>query len=244
MNAFNNLEAALQHLQKHVKPMPSPGQVAVSASSNAGTSQAVRDPLPEPNLKDWVMSSTERRLEETNEGALKVLTQACEIAKDIFAQAKELAQGVENEDGQMSQLYTLPQRLVEAFRNLCVVYMATERALHHTEEAYKKDDLFENDYERSNLPYSETGLEVLKRFGQSACHSLFGSRHELCWMARSNPRLDVFRNLSLGPEYVCGWMMRRLLVKPLETHMSVGDMYREYVSTIVSIARLSFCHIC
>ncbi|KAF1937922.1 hypothetical protein EJ02DRAFT_514884 [Clathrospora elynae] len=221
--SFDSPGAALAHLQKHVK-LPAP------ESELSG--RPAQGPSAERNLKDWVVNSAQVLREETNAGALVILTQACDVAVHIFIQAKELAEGVQNEDGGMSELYTLPQSLVEAFRRIVILFMAIERAMHYTEDTYGENGLPAVPLERSILPYSESGQEVLKRFGEGARRSLLVARQELCHMVRSNPPLDVFKHLSLGPEYVCAWLMRRLLVKPLERCMTVGDMYREYLSTI------------
>jgi hypothetical protein len=56
-------------------------------------------------------------------------------------------------------------------------------------------------------------------------------------MVKPETSLDPMQGLSLGSEYICAWLMRRLLVKPLENRMSIGEMYREYLSTIVSVQR-------
>jgi hypothetical protein len=71
-------------------------------------------------------------------------------------------------------------------------------------------------------------------FGKGVLQALATARKELCSMAKSPEPVNVFERLSLSPEYVCGWYMRRLIVKPLQNHMTVSDMYREYLSTIVS----------
>jgi hypothetical protein len=233
IGAFDSQTAAFEHLRKHMKTTPPPGE-EVTSSTFRDTSQPAQNPISDAHLKDWVLDMNQHSLEETNEGALKILTLACETARDLFVQAKQLARGVQNEDGQMSPLYKLPHQLIEAFRNICVFYMATERALHHTEETYKEYASLVDERNDDRLPYSKGGLDVLKRFGDSARQSLLISRHELCWQVRSDPPLDVFSHLSVGPEYVCAWLMRRLLVQPLDKRMTVGDMYREYVSTIVS----------
>ena len=65
--------------------------------------------------------------------------------------------------------------------------------------------------------------------------SLMVARSQLCYMAKSDPPLDVTRHLSRGPEYICGWLMRRLLLRPLRKHATVGDLYQEYISRLVSI---------
>ncbi|CAO2655234.1 Nn.00g102980.m01.CDS01 [Neocucurbitaria sp. VM-36] len=231
---FESLEAARGHLQRHLRPDFQSEHVKTAATSTSlpKSSQSQYDSARKPNLDDWVVSYEQVKREETNAGALAILTQACETATSLYTQSKELADGVQNEDGTMSDLYSLPRQLVEAFRGIIVFYLAIERALHHTEESYQKDDPLEATYDPSYRPFSEEGLKVLKRFGEGARRSLMMARAELCGMVASIAPFDILDHLSLGPEYVCAWLMRRLLVKPLQQHMTVGDMYREYLSTI------------
>ncbi|KAJ4362366.1 hypothetical protein N0V83_010459 [Neocucurbitaria cava] len=231
---FSSREAAIEHLQKHLRPGSHTQHVEPATTSSAlpASDQSQPGSALAPTLNDWVVNSELLKREETNAGALAILRQACETAKDLFIQSRELADGVQNEDGTMSELYTLPRQLVEAFRSIAVFYLAIERALHHTEETYQNYDVLEATDDLSQRPYSEQGLEVLKRFGEGARRSLMMARAELCSMVASTTPFDILEHLSLGPEYVCAWLMRRLLVKPLQEHMTVGDMYREYLSTI------------
>jgi hypothetical protein len=238
LRPFDSPDAALEHLRKHAKPCLQPATPNNPTSARAASPPA--ESLPsDPDLQAWILSSAQYTLEETNAGALKLLAIASTISSDLFTQAKELSEGVQNEDGHMSDLYTLPSELLVAFRKIVVFYIAIERALYYTMEACD-NGVPRDAYEREKLPYSESGLEVLKRFGEGARQSLVMARQQLCRMVRSVPPLDVFQHTSLGPEYVCAWLMRRLLVQPLEKRMTVADMYREYLSTIVSTSAYSF----
>jgi hypothetical protein len=228
-SAFDTYEVAINHVRSHAK-------------SQAGTEQApsgVRQFSPpsvtvELNYDDWVVEARQLKLEETNDGALKILTQSCEDVVQLLLQITELADGVRNEDGEKSDLYKFPRKLHEAFRQVVVFYLAIERALHYTDKRCQNSP--NEKYDQSDdPPYSERGLEVLKRFAKGAQQSVALARQELCNMVMPDTFPDVMKGLSLGPEYVCGWLMRRLLVKPLEEHMAIGDMYREYMSKIVSL---------
>lgn len=151
-------------------------------------------------------------------------------------EARELVDGVCNEDGAMSEIYTFPRVLVRSFRQIVVFYLAIERALHYTEELYQGDSTPADDY---RTPFTHDGLKVLEKFSNGAQNSLIVARNELCTMARSDQPMDNMSRLSLGPEYLCSWFIRRLLVKPLEKNMAVSDMYREYLSTIVSTSPIT-----
>jgi hypothetical protein len=209
------------------------------ASSRTNASPEGKASVPirstaEVDFNNWVIDATQFEREKSNAGGLKVLTQACRDALDLLERAKELTDGVKNEDGSKSDLYSFPRELLEAFRKLIVFYLAVERALYHTEEAYQ--NIGDVRYAGCEAPYSEEGLRILKRFAQGFGNSLLLARSELRYMVRPEIATDPMRDLALGPEYVCSWLMRRLMVKPLEKRMSIGDIYREYLSTIVSTA--------
>ncbi|RYN45797.1 hypothetical protein AA0117_g10770 [Alternaria alternata] len=132
----------------------------------------------------------------------------------------------------MSSLYSLPKELVEAFRRIVIFYLAIERALWQTRQIYDDDAQSGKSAHLTFAPYSDAGLEVLERFGNGAKLSLFSARHALKQMAKSDKPLDVLKHLSLGSEYACAWLMRRLFAKPLEENRTAGDMYRNYVSKV------------
>jgi hypothetical protein len=226
---FNSSEAAREHLQKHIMRNSKPEATEEGTSAGPSSSSS-----PAPNLEDWIINYGQLKREETNAGIVSILTLACETAKDIFVDAKELGYGVRNEDGKMSDLYTLPRQLLEAFRETIVFYLAVERALHHSEKSFQEKSNPADPFDVFSLPFSETGLDVLRRFGEGPRLSLSAARAQLCSMVASNEPLGMFGHFSLGPEYICAWLMRRLIVKPIEKTITVGDMYRDYMSAIVS----------
>jgi hypothetical protein len=229
--SFDSPQAAMKHLERHARKSASTTRVDAVAKAHELSEKT----SPGTDLQDWIINSAQYIREHTNAGALAILTEACSTAKGLFIQARELAEGVQNEDGQISPLYTMPQELVEAFRKIVVFYLAIERALYETEKAYKQNEQLEDPYRISNLPYLAPGLRVLENFGKDAERSLLSTRFALCKMARSEPPLDALRHLSFGPEFTCTWLMARLLTKPLGKEKTVGDMFREYVSKAVSI---------
>ncbi|CAN9387585.1 unnamed protein product [Alternaria alternata] len=115
---------------------------------------------------------------------------------------------------------------------------ATTESLWQTRQIYDDDAQSGKSAHLTFAPYSDAGLEVLERFGNGAKLSLFSARHALKQMAKSDKPLDVLKHLSLGPEYVYAWLMRRLFAKPLEESRTAGDMYRNYVSKVVSAPML------
>ncbi|EUC28395.1 hypothetical protein COCCADRAFT_9224 [Bipolaris zeicola 26-R-13] len=234
LHTFRSQEDALRHLQRHTNRESEPGKRQKTTEPGGLPDEQIpaEDVLIDPQAKDWIMASAEFWHEQTNAGALAILTKACTLAKNIIEQAQQLMDGVQNEDGQMSELYSLPKELPEAFRRIIVFFMATERALDDVDKAHGHEYRFKDSYERSILPYSDKGLNVLERFEAGAMQSLRVARAHLCEMASSPSPWRVMEHLSRGPQYVCGELMRRLFLKPLEKHQTVGDLYREYISRL------------
>ncbi|KAJ8106066.1 hypothetical protein OPT61_g9787 [Boeremia exigua] len=180
--------------------------------------------------EDCVLNYAQMQLEVWNKGFIAILTKACQEAQRLVGQAKDISDGVINEDGQMSDLYMMPRSLIGAFRQLLVFFFAVERTLFYTERSLEEGMDVLGRMETSL--FSSSGLETIEMFGNGARAALAAAHSELCAMVRSPGPLDTFGRLSLSPEYVCSWLMRRLIVKPLEKSMTVSDMYREYLSTI------------
>lgn len=218
---YTTSQEASLHVQKHLKRL--------------STTDALKlDP------EDSIVDYNQLRLEIWTKGCADILSEACQEAQQLYDSAKDLSDGVMNEDGQMSDLYTLPRALLDAFRQLVVFYFAVERAMFYTKETFEDGTIEIGDRNPSSMngvPFSSSGLQVIDMFGKGVSQAMATARKELCSMAKSPEPLNAFERLSLSPEYVCGWYMRRLIVKPLQNHMTVSDMYREYLSTIVSSMR-------
>ncbi|KAG9197511.1 hypothetical protein G6514_001505 [Epicoccum nigrum] len=185
--------------------------------------------------EDSIVDYDQLRMEVWTKGCADILSEACQEAQQLYNSTKDLSDGVMNEDGEMSDLYTLPRSLLDAFRQLVVFYFAVERAMFYTQETFKDDAIKIEDQNPSSIdgvPFSSNDLQVIHMFGKGVWQALATTRKELCSMAKSPEPVNDFERLSLSPEYVCGWYMRRLIVKPLQNHMTVSDMYREYLSTI------------
>lgn len=215
-DVFVTQQAALRHIQKHLKQADVPESF-------------------DPTSQGWIIHTEQMRLELWTEGCATILTTAQRIAKQLHTQAMDLSYGVLNEDGAMSSLYILPRSLLEAFRQLLIFCFAVERAVSRTEKTFD-DDTCGLVYPRhmNGVPFSTHGLQVIEAFGSGVQHMLATARSELCEMARSTESSEATKHLSLNSEYICGWLMRRVIVKPLEKGLTVSDMYREYLSTIVS----------
>ncbi|RMZ71165.1 Mg2+ transporter [Pyrenophora seminiperda CCB06] len=252
--SYNSPEAALKHLRKHAKKAASSENNGAIDTAIVSTSLDEQQSLPPDSvLKAWVLNSEQFRREEINGETAATLTKACKTARELFVEARELGEGVKNEDGRISNSYKMPHELVWAFRDIMVFFMSIERAVHYSAERLRDEKFFPKMSQRYTGYDLDTEPDeaIVKEFGGTAQQSLRKSRFKLCAMVRPNPPLDLFKQMSLGPEYVCAWLMRRLVVKPLEIvnerdtrgrgslsmserpqqqrDETVGELYREYL---------------
>jgi hypothetical protein len=229
---FESAKSAIDHLETHWRPqMPGthnndcpPSDPNIPPSKDGGGLK----------LSDWIVEAKHLEQEKINAGGVKILTQSCEDASKLFQQIKELAEGIRNEDKEPSQLYTFPRQLVGAFHKLVVFYIGVERALWYTKAS---DQDIEDPRLLRGFPRQSVSMDILrtlKRFAKGVETSVSLARNQLCDMVKPDSTPDAMQNMSLGSEYVCAWFMRRLLVKPLESGLSTGDMYRKYLTNIVS----------
>ena len=212
---------AVEHFQKHV-----------DATRKGGADVAgllAMDP------KDWIRDDGQIWLEERNADHLAVLSKGVEQTKALLCQVNQLAKGVLQADGLMSDRYSFPYELLQSLRRLVTYFVAVECATSNSEDAVTEAKM-----EPRQAVYSRAdALESLTRFCDSAMTSLLAARRDLCIMVRSDAPTDVLERLALEPEYLVAWVMRRLLVKPVVDGMRVADLYRSYLSTLV---RLSHQH--
>ncbi|KAF2004202.1 hypothetical protein P154DRAFT_519438 [Amniculicola lignicola CBS 123094] len=210
-------EAAVAHLKRHLKREQLAGNVTTTDDD-------------ELTLREWIRNTKEVIIEESNAGLLRLATIASENATVLLRELRELAEGVRSDKtGKISEIYTYPEDLTKALHRVIVFYLSIERAFYYTERAVQSDG---EAVEDRFAPYAKEGVEVLQRFYESARSSVLDARKNLCSMARSKTLDDLFNRTSLGPEYICCWLMRRLLVRPIDQSMSVADLYREYLSTL------------
>ncbi|ORY15245.1 hypothetical protein BCR34DRAFT_558931 [Clohesyomyces aquaticus] len=224
---YDNPSDALKHLEIHLSQMDSSGK----------TRRA--------NLKDWIRNADQRAIEEVNAGFLAVLDQATKKSRFLLAEARGLAQGVTDSEGKMSKLYSFSPELLKSLQRFVQFFLSMERSIHYTEASYQ-ENVERTRAESTSLParitrdasnsykepYSTEGLEVLHKFCDSVKASLQAARKDLCRMAHTKGPNDYRKRLSLGPEYLCAWFMRRLLVKPVDNSMTTADLYHEYLSTL------------
>lgn len=218
---FSDPNEALQHLHKH----------AASEASKQGDSASSSFVKDDNEWKDWIRNDDQALIEGTVTGACTVLDRAIKEARLIYEQLSELINGVQDDQGNLSDLYSFPRKFLGTLHRLLVFYFAVERSMHYTEECF--DKTMKGGYQE-DYPYTDRGLEILDRFSESVKSLIQQARVELCEMVRLKIPKDPAARMSWGAESISSWLIRRLIVKPLEKSMTVGDMYREYLTTLVS----------
>ncbi|CAI6340864.1 unnamed protein product [Periconia digitata] len=223
--SFDDPNAAVEHLRSiHL------------GEEVANTALAGREIQPDAQenkyLRDWVYNEDQWIVESTVQGAVEILSYSTKEARNLCKLLQELADGVRNEDGGLSSLYTFPRKLLPTFHKLVVLYFAVERSLHFIEKRRKTEQDSDMREEGTNQEQLADNSEILRRFSEGVKALLLLAREDLCNMARSAIPKPIEERLAFGSEYICSWLMRRLIVKPLDRSMSIADMYREYLSTI------------
>jgi hypothetical protein len=224
---YYDAESAFQHIRQH----------AIHVDENPRSGRRVDNFMganKEPNPKDWTRNLDQIQVEEMNAGYLAILINATGDARLLLKEIQELADGATSVDGKLSSLYTLPYELLHALRRLIVFYLSVERAFHYYEKDFQSP-LRRRRYVESRAVephYLTPDFTAVQNYGDYVKITLLAARKELCNMTRSRPAIDIEKRLSLGPEYLCCWFMRRLLVKPVDNSMTVADLYREYLSTL------------
>ncbi|KAF2466121.1 uncharacterized protein BDR25DRAFT_79625, partial [Lindgomyces ingoldianus] len=223
--AYDDPNGALEHLRVHLAGPAISGKWANPGPHNTSEKEA------DSELQGWIRNSGQILVEEVNAGFLAIFEQANDEARTLLRETRELAQGVTDTDGKMSDIYSFPPELHKTLQRVVQFFFAVERAVYYTEEVYENKLTNFDDMEYM-LPFSTEGLQVLGRFCDGVKTSIAAARKDLCLMAHSKGTFDYLKRLSLGPEYLCSWLMRRLLVKPVDNSMAVADLYYEYLSTL------------
>lgn len=220
---YSDPDAALAHLRLRHLP---------SREEQSEDENQARQEDTNVDLRNWIRNDGQVMIEERNAAYLIILSKTVAEGWQILSEAGQLANGVAVEKGKISDRYAFPPALLESFRRLIIFFLAIERAIHFTDQRFQNRDV---DSSEEETPFSKEGLEVLERFFSSAQSSLLDARKDLCIMVRSDPAEDILMRLCLGPEFILAWLMRRLLVRPVENSMRVADLYRAYLSTVVSL---------
>ncbi|PVI02967.1 hypothetical protein DM02DRAFT_521838 [Periconia macrospinosa] len=222
---FKSLDEALEHLRSaHLEENP-PGRDSSSGQLHPNANET-------KELREWITNGDEWVIESTIYSATAVLSAATKKARHFLNLLHELSDGVRNEDGELSPLYALPGKLLDTFHQLVLLYFAVERSLHYIEEDTKVDKKSGMFAKGTDLEKLEKNSAILQRFSDDVRTPLVRAREDLCNMARSTTPTAVEERLSLGPEYICSWVMRKLIVKPLKNSMTIADMYNDYLLTI------------
>ncbi|KAH7067380.1 hypothetical protein BKA63DRAFT_116960 [Paraphoma chrysanthemicola] len=220
---FDSRDAATTHLQSHLQTpkLATP----LGDRLDERTVEQLSDGSPSLALPDWVIHEEQLHYEDWTDHIVKVLSLVCLGSFTLLLQAKDITDGVRDEHQRLFEQYSFPFRLTDVFSIIVIYYLAAERALHRAKlrapkdgQAYALDD--------------DEVLATLARFRTDASNSLAAIRGDLREMVKSDPPPNVLQTLSLSTPYICGWLLRRLLVKPLEDQLTSSEMYRDYLSKI------------
>jgi Mg2+ and Co2+ transporter CorA len=214
---YPDLQSALKHLRTHLdNSNPEPGQGNLSVEQEFAQL-----------AENWVLRSDAAMVEETNIQCHTVLVHANQHAEHFLDLIQELADGVRIPDGNMAELYTFPPELLKMLQRLVVYYLSVERALHFRRDVSTNHNADYNTLTHRDL--TRSSLSALDRFSDAVKNSILTVRKDLCNMARSIDSQRGLQRRALSPEYVCAWMMKGLLVKPVSSSMTTVDLYREYL---------------
>lgn len=217
---YETLESAIEHLREiH---LPSEGKLDADGDTDS-PSKSDRD------LGRWVRNVEQMWEEERGFAGLAILSQILKGFRNLYTESEQLLSGVAIGKGQMSPKYGLPVSLIESLRRLVVLILATERAIHVVDERFQN---WQYEQRRELAEYLTTGLAVLQRFTKSVELSLSEARKDLCVMVRSDAENNLLLRLALGPQFIISWIMRRLLIQPVDNNKGTADLYREYLSTL------------
>ncbi|KAH7083861.1 hypothetical protein FB567DRAFT_473861 [Paraphoma chrysanthemicola] len=223
LRPFDSRDAAKTHLQSHLQTpkLATP----VRDHLDERTVEQSSDGNPAVALPDWVIHEEQLHYEDWTDHIVKVLSLVCLGSFTLLLQAKDITDGVRDEHQRLFEQYSFPIRLTDVFSIIVIYYLAAERALHRAKlrapkdgQAYALDD--------------DSVLATLARFQTDASNSLSTIRGDLRQMVKSDPPPNVLQTLSLSTPYICGWLLRRLVVKPLEDQLTSAEMYRDYLSKI------------
>ncbi|KAF2809040.1 uncharacterized protein BDZ99DRAFT_533424 [Mytilinidion resinicola] len=185
---------------------------------------------PNPEFRPSLRSDSQMRFEERNSAIISILSKSIKGISKLRLQAMELAEGVTFDKETVADPYALPLSLVESLRRFVVLFLGVERAIFFVDNRFKDWKL---EHRKEIMEYFTDGMTALQRFESSVHISLAEARKDLCFMVRSPPSESNFLlKLSVGPEFILAWLIRRLLVKPIDHNVGTPELYREYLSAL------------
>ncbi|KAF2271832.1 uncharacterized protein EI97DRAFT_244561 [Westerdykella ornata] len=182
---------------------------------------------------EWLRTEEQVIVEESNRQCLSILNRAVFHSKGFVNQLKELADGVQQEDGEIFSAYSFATGLVDTLEEIAGYYILAGQSLYDSSyQTYAQNGHKLVWVLRSRSTASSrlaARLRSLNRRSEWVSDSILTARKQLCSMARSQ---DSSGRWSLPAEYICSWVMRHLLLRPVSKNMSVLELYQEYLSTL------------
>ncbi|KAF2999674.1 hypothetical protein E8E13_001715 [Curvularia kusanoi] len=215
--SYATSQEAFLHIKKHIKHV-------------SGTD------TPRTALEDSIVNYDQLKLELWTKGCADILSKACKIAQLLLESVQELSDGVLNEDGQMSELYTLPHSILDAFRQLIIFYFAVERAMFFTEDGFENNDIpVARPRAMTDDPFSSKQLQVLQAFGNGVRESLLAARNELCAMAKSPEPINTFDHLSLNAEEYLSTIQFQVNHRPSKRLLRSINLLQEEIAALQEV---------
>jgi hypothetical protein len=175
-------------------------------------------------------------IEERNSAFIVILSKSIKAITKLRIQASDLAEGVVYQKGTISDSYSLPLSIVELMRRFVVLFLGIERSIVFVDARFKG---WKFEARQEPVMSFRNAVNTLQKLEFDVHVSLSEARKELCVMVRSRADdNDFLLKLSLGPECILAWLMRRFIVKPVDHGVGASELYREYISALVSVVRV------
>ena len=187
--------------------------------------------IEEDLTNDWVCNGEELVLEHWNDALVTILAKAADGCIKFLSELMEIVHGVSTESGLILKSYVYPEELNEALRSIITFILAIERSITCMNNMPQR--LADAEVEDRETDFDDI-LRIIKRFRENARDAISFGRTRLCDMTATSHEEDLRLRLSLGPEFLASWLIRRLLVKTVENGKTVSEYYREYLLALVS----------
>ena len=187
--------------------------------------------IEEDLINDWVCNGEELVLEHWNDALVTILAKAADGCTKFHSELTEIVQGVSTESGLILNRYVYPHGLNEALRSIIIFILAIERSISCMNNMPQR--LADEEVEDGETDFDDV-FKIIKRFRENTRDGIRCARRSLCDMTATPPEEDLRFRLSLGPEFLASWLIRRLLVKTVEKGKTVSEYYREHLLALVS----------
>ncbi|OCL04161.1 hypothetical protein AOQ84DRAFT_391740 [Glonium stellatum] len=188
-----------------------------------------KTPVADPELACWIINCIDAQWTAKYSALREVLINCVDTTGSIVRQGRHIVYGVVAADGTRSPLYKFPESLVDAFRRIVTFVIAAQKVTSHVNEAFNRR---QPEQWASDENDCHEASKVLLKFATGISTAIRDSRTELCEMVRTEQNVDLLGSISLGPEFILAWIMRRLIVSPIHRSIKVTNLYVEFFSML------------